>query len=327
LRRISDTLCVRHGLYVIEDPKPSRGSYGSWLGTDKKPSFHDGLRQKIDEAIERKPDSFDTFLDLLRQSGVVVDTSGKYLKLRLPGQAKNTRCNTLKGDYTEAVIRERIAGKRAASPTTSHIPQAQNRVGLLIDIEAAMQAGKGAGYERWAKIYNLKQLSQAVIYLKEHGDMTYEELVEKFDAAALRFGELTDRIKTAEAGMKESAALQKHIINYAKTRDVYTAYRKAGYSGKFKDEHEADILIHQAAKKAFDELGVKKLPTVRALREQYAAHLTEKKKAYSGYKKAKAEMKELLAVKAGVDSLLNRPERERNRHKIRYKTLSITTLL
>jgi hypothetical protein len=246
LRRISDTLCVKHGLSVIDDPKPSRGSYGTWLGDEKNPSFNDRLRQKIDETLDRNPADIEAFLALLENSGVAVDASGKYLKLRLPGQKRNTRCDTLKGDHTETAIKKRIEGKRTARP---HGQQGQKPIGLLVDIEAAMRAGKGSGYERWAKIYNLKQLSQAVIYLKEHGGMTYEELAERTEAAVLRFGELTDRIKTAEVGMKDSAALQKHIVNYARTRDVYVAYRKAGYSRKFKDEHEADILIHQAAKK------------------------------------------------------------------------------
>jgi hypothetical protein len=35
----------------------------------------------------------------------------------------------------------------------------------------------------------------------------------------------------------------------------YIDYRKAGYSKKFKAEHETDIMLHQAAKRAFDELG------------------------------------------------------------------------
>ena len=60
--------------------------------------------------------------------------------------------------------------------------------------------------------------------------------------------------------MAEIAVLKTHIINYAKTRDVYAGYRKAGYSKKYLAEHEGDILLHKAAKKAFDELGVKKLP-------------------------------------------------------------------
>ena len=56
-----------------------------------------------------------------------------------------------------------------------------------------------------------------------------------------------------------------HIINYARPREVYVAYRKAGYSRKFREEHEQEILLRQAAKKknAFDEMGVKKLPKVK----------------------------------------------------------------
>lgn len=86
--------------------------------------------------------------------------------------------------------------------------------------------------------------------------------------------------------MTEIAVLRTHIINYAKTREVYVAYRKAGYSKKFRAEHEADILLHQTAKKAFDELGMKKLPTVKSLQAEYAELMAQKKAAYSGYRQA-----------------------------------------
>lgn len=72
--------------------------------------------------------------------------------------------------------------------------------------------------------------------------------------------------------------MKKHIINYAKTRDIYTAYRKAGYSQKFYEGHRANLTLHKAAKAAFDELGVKKLPTVKNLQAEYAELLLEKKK-------------------------------------------------
>ena len=78
--------------------------------------------------------------------------------------------------------------------------------------------------------------------------------------------------------MAEIAVLRTHIINYAKTREVYAAYRKAGYSKKFLAEHEADILLHKAAKQAFDDLGIKKLPTVKSLQAEYAQLLEGKKK-------------------------------------------------
>jgi hypothetical protein len=317
LRRISDTLCVKHGLSVIEEPKKSHGHYGTWLGDGRKPSYQDRLRLMIDETLERKPKDFDAFLRLLEDAGVTVDTSGKHIKLRLPDQMKNTRMDTLKDGYAEADVRARIEGKRPAPKRRPHNSMNKERIGLLIDIEAAMCAGKGKGYERWAKIHNLKQLSQAVIYLKEHGDMTYEELAERTEGAVKRFGDLAGSIKATETEMSKNAEFQKHIVSYVKTREVYAAYRKAGYSRKFREEHEADILIHQAAKKAFDDLKVKKLPTVRALREQYAVLLSEKKKAYTQYRKTKDEMRELQTVKANVNVLLEPSTRERIRQKTR----------
>lgn len=67
------------------------------------------------------------------------------------------------------------------------------------------------------------------------------------------------QIKAAEKRFAEIAVLKTRIANYSKTRETYAAYRRAGYSKKFLSEHEAELL-HKVAKKAFDELGVKKLP-------------------------------------------------------------------
>ena len=111
--------------------------------------------------------------------------------------------------------------------------------------------------------------------------------------------------------MAEISVLRQHIINYAKTRDTYVAYRKAGYSKKFLSEHEADILLHKAAKQAFEDLGYgkeKKLPNVKTLQAEYAKLLEKKKKAYGEYRKAREEMKELLTAKANVDRILNYEE-------------------
>ena len=115
--------------------------------------------------------------------------------------------------------------------------------------------------------------------------------------------------------MAEIAVLKTQIVNYAKTRDTYVAYRKAGYLKKFLAEHESDILLHKAAKKSFDEMSVKKLPTVKSLQAEYAALLAEKKTAYADYRKARDEMKELLTVKANVDHLLDPDRREAEKER------------
>ena len=104
--------------------------------------------------------------------------------------------------------------------------------------------------------------------------------------------------------MAEIAVLRTHIVIYAKTREVYVAYRKAGYSKKFREEHEEEILLHQAAKNAFDEMGVKKLPKVKELQTEYAKLLEEKKKTYAEYRRSREEMRELLTAKANVDRVL-----------------------
>ena len=113
--------------------------------------------------------------------------------------------------------------------------------------------------------------------------------------------------------------MKKHIINYAKTREVYVAYRKAGYSKKFLAEHEADILLHKAAKKAFDEMGIKKLPTVKSLQAEYAALLSEKKKLYPEYSSTRQEMRDLQMARANVARLMGYEEKEQEQKKEQKK--------
>ena len=136
-------------------------------------------------------------------------------------------------------------------------------------------------------------------------------LEEKAAAATAHHNELSSQIKAAEKRMAEIAVLRTHIVNYAKTRETYVAYRKAGYSRKFREEHEQEILLHHAAKNAFDEMGVKKLPKVRNLQAEYAQLLEEKKKTYAEYRRSREEMRELLVAKANVDRLLKMDEEQK----------------
>lgn len=168
------------------------------------------------------------------------------------------------------------------------------------------------------KVHNLKQMAQTVNYLREHGLLNYDELKKKSSDATARFNDLSEQIKSAEKRMAEIAALKTHIINYSKTRDVYAAYRKSGYSKKYLAEHESDIILHKAAKKTFGDLGLEKLPTVKSLQAEYAELLTQKKAAYAEYRTARDEMKELLIHKANVEQILGKEpknEEKKNEHE------------
>ena len=315
LRRCSDLICVENGLSVVENPKLSPGNdYGKWFGDKREPSQKQLLIAAIDAALEQKPAIFEDFLALMKAAGYEVSDKRKHITFNLPGR-KPMRCDTLRGDYTEAAIRERIAGLRVSSSagrdrTSDSAPETSSprNPGLLIDIQTKMREGKGKGYERWAKLHNLKQMAQTLIYLQEQGLDDYAVLKEKSTASSIRFNELSDRIKELDTALAANAELQKHIVTYSKTRKIYEAYRKAGYSKTFKAEHEADIILHQAAKKYFDDMGYgkgKKLPTIASLRAEYAQVLEEKKQAHREYRQAKDDMRELLNARNNVDRLFN----------------------
>lgn len=205
-------------------------------------------------------------------------------------------------------------------PRKVHLPKhSPSTVNLLVDIQAKLQAGKGAGYERWAKVFNLKQMAQTLNFLQEHNLLEYDALAVKVDELRSQFDALSSDIKGAEKRMAEISILQTHIINYSKTRDVYVAYRNAGYSKKFLAEHEGDIVLHKAAKKAFDDKGLKKLPTIKALRGEYAELLAGKKTTYNEYRRVRDERREALTAKANIDRLLGKNMPEQKQEKGREK--------
>lgn len=305
VRHLSDTLCIENGLSIVENPKPHGKSYDQWLGDQAKPSHRESLRAAIDNALAQKPTDLDELLKLLRESGCEVSKRGKSYRLKLPGWGKVARLDSLGEGYTQKDLLAVLAGHKQHIPRKKIIIQPEPpKVNLLVDIQAKLRAGKGAGYARWAKIFNLKQMAQTVNYLTEHNLLEYAVLEEKAATATAHHNELSAKIKAAEKRMAEIAVLRTHIINYAKTRDTYVGYRKAGYSKKFREEHEEELLLHQAAKNAFDDMGVKKLPKVKALQAEYAKLLEEKKKSYADYRRSREEMRELLAAKANVDRLL-----------------------
>lgn len=306
VRRLNDTICIENGYSIVENPKRRGKSYNQWLG-GKPPSHRDQLRSLIDDALAQRPADLDALLKLLQEAGVVVKRRGKGISLQAPGRDGFIRLSarSMGQEYEPAELAAVLAGEKKHSPGAKNIHRTDPpKVNLLVDVQAKLQAGKGAGYVRWANTFNLKQMAQTLNYLNEHKLLDYADLSQKAAEASADYNDLSGKIKAAEKRMAEIAVLKTHIINYSKTREIYVAYRKAGYSKSFRAEHESEILLHQAAKKAFDDLGLKKLPTVRELQAEYAALLAEKKDAYADYRRARDRMKELLTVKANVDRLM-----------------------
>ena len=242
---------------------------------------------------------FAAFLDALEQQGYEVKR-GKHPSVKGKGQRRFIRFRTLGAGYTEEEIKTVLDGKAEHQPHPKQ-PLPEKKFGLLVDIPTKMAEGKTSGYKKWATKFNLKEMSKTLLYLQEKKIDSADELRERAAAATERYHTLGDSIKAAEKRMGEIAVLRAHIVNYAKTRDAYAAYRKAGYSKKFLEAHREEIELHKAAKAAFDEADLKKLPKVKDLNVEYSELLSQKKAAYPEYRKAKEEMQELVRAQKNVE--------------------------
>lgn len=308
VQRLSDQICLEHQLSVIEI-KPYRERQKR-IPYPPKESNRERLCGVIDTILAENPTDFEAFLSTLERQGYEIKR-GKYTSVKGPRQKRFIRFKTLGEGYSEEEIKAVLTGKAKHQPHQKQPPKEQP-FQLLVDIQAKMAEGKGEGYKKWAAKHNLKEMSKTLLFLQEQKIGNEDELKERTEAAVSRYHALGDSIKAAEKRMAEIASLREHIIHFAKTCDVYAEYRKSGYSKKFLETHREAIELHRAAKAAFDDAGLKKLPKVKELNAEYAELLAKKKAIYPAYRKAREEMQPLLRAQKNVELFF---AEEKNRQK------------
>ena len=300
LQRLSDIICLENGLSVIVPRKPSERDKHRF---EKAPTFRDELKLAIDKALAKQPSDFEEFLHFLQQQEYEIKR-GKHTAVRAKGGQRFIRFRSLGDGYREAEIREKIAAVQKGNPQR-HKPEQKKDFDMLLSIQDIIAKGRGAGYELWAKKYNIKNLAKALVFFQENDIRTYEELAHRADDSAKRFNELSEIIKASEKRMDEISELRGHIINYAKTKDVYEEYRKSGYSRKFYAEHENDIVKNKAARERFKAFNGKKIPSIKELNDEFQECLSQKRQAYSEYHDAKEKMQLYKVAKYDIDRILN----------------------
>ena len=312
LRRLSDRVCLEHDLSVIVNPKlHSKGRYlhyGQWLGENQKLSQKEQIRFAIDTALTERPVDFADFLRRMETAGIQVKRGrGGAISFLVPGQqrAARFRAATLGDGYGPEDVQAVIDGKAPTRKTPARRAPAPHRVNLLIDIQERMRQSKGPAYERWAKVYNLKQMAAALQFMQEQNITEYDQLSAKAEDAVSRFHALTEQLRRTEADLSATSELMGAVVRYAKTRPVFDGYKAAKYSRKYLAEHEAELADYRAAKATMGELlGGEKLPKMAELKEKRRQLAARKKALYTEYRSAQEEMRQAVAVKANIDHLL-----------------------
>ena len=298
VQRLSDLICLEHQLSVIEK-KPYRERQKRVLYPPKE-SNRARLCGIIDTILAEKPEDYEAFLQKLEQQGYEVKR-GKYTSVKGARQKRFIRFRTLGTGYSEEEIKAVLEGKAKHQPYQKQPPKEQP-FQLLVDIQGKMGTGQKCRLQKMGnEVQPERDVQNAAIFTGAENRQRRRTCGKVQAAATERYHAMGDSIKAAEARLTEIAVLKTHIINYAKTREVYAAYRKAGYSKAFLEAHREEITLHKAAKAAFDEAGLQKLPKVKALDAEFTELLTKKKAAYPDYRKARNEMQELVRAQKNVE--------------------------
>lgn len=308
LQRLSDIICFEHGYSIIErKPYADREKRTVY---PKRHTIRDELRSVLGDLIARRPKDWEDYLRLLRDEGYEIK-SGKHLALKGRAQKKFIRLDSLGEEYSENALREKVSRANARQVNRDKIAP---EVDLLIDIQNRA-LGKGAGYERWAKKYNLKQTAKTLLFLQQHNIHSYEELEKAVRETTDGTDKLLASIKAKDARIKEIDSLKQHIFNYSKTHQIYLEYKRLpkGKKAAFYETHRAELELHEAAKKAFDDLPEgSKLPTIKELNAEKKQLVEERKTEYEQYRPLRDQKKDFQKAKQNADLILHRQQEERD---------------
>lgn len=305
LQRLSDIICLEHGLSVIQKVKPSERQKRTKY--PDRVSMRDIIREDILKCLDQKPADFEEMLKFLQAEGYKIKR-GKHTAICGKEQKCFIRFRSLGEDFTEDNLIKVIAGEKESPERNEKLPDKKEvkpekrKFDLVVDIQEKMAQGKNGGYVRWAKKYNVKQFAESILFLQQHDIHDKQTLDALVAESSAQYHALMKTIKDAEEKMETNKAIKTHIINYSKTRETYIAYRKSGYSKKFLEAHRDEITLHKAAKEAFSKLPEGKIPRVKDLNDEFARLLSEKKAAYNEYKKIKKEMRDYQIAKQNVES-------------------------
>ncbi len=304
LGRLSDQICMEHRLSIITEKKFNDVSYDKWQGRSVKPTLREQLCMTIDEALQKKPDGFDALMKLIEEAGWKIKR-GKQMSFLPPNGKKYIRIDTLGETYSEESLRTVLNGER------KHIPRKYRgyigEVGLIIDIEAKLRSGKGAGYERWAQRFNTEAMAKTMVFIKNHKIENRADLEKRMREMTAKRNKLQARIVEADTRMNELISQRKVITDYRRTRDIYVQYHDSGWSKAFYNEHKEQIDIHIAAKHAYDSAHGQ-MPKLADISAEFEKLKTQKQADRADLKNLNGELREIMNVKSNIVELLGTDE-------------------
>ena len=297
----------------------------------------DKLRQAIRAALSAST-SFADFSEKLLETGVTVKESRGRLSYLTPDRTKPITARKLGDDFDRAAVIAFLdqnaaraaeqpaaiaeyphAGKGRPQPTkAAKTAPEQDSLQRLVDIAAKRAEGKGRGYEKWATMHNLKQMAATLNAYQEYGFTSPEELEETLAAAHAGLRDISGELKKLETRLTGKKELQRQVLAFAKTkpvRDGLKAQKSEKARAAYRQAHESEFIIADAAARYFREHGISKLPARKALQAEIEGLIVQKDGLYHDYREQKERVRHLQTVKSNIDQILRREEPRRRKEQ------------
>ena len=300
----------RRGQMKLDRENAALTATGQQPRQKKFETVKDTLRKQISSVLYRAT-SFEDFSDkLMQQYGIAVKKSRGQLSYLPAGRTKFIRAHSLGDDFDKenilAILKENAKNKPIILHST--LEEESDRIKKLVDIQAKLKQGKGIGYERWAKKYNLKAMAQTLILLEEKGLTDEDALDQRITEFDTKFHDSLAVVKDLEGRMKVNKELRYQVAAYTSTKNITQQLKTAKRPAAFEEQHRAELTAYRVAAAYFKANDITKLPSPKKLEAEYAQLASEKAKFYEQYKEAKEELLKLKTAKQNVASYFREEE-------------------
>ena len=297
IRYQSDKLCKENNLSVIDEhyesfKKKYKVNGKSWYENEqakKGTSWKNKLQFDIDSIINQSK-NWDEFLKKMAELGYEIK-HGKHIAFTLKDKTKFTRSKTIGEDYTEERLKERIVERE-----TIKTPPVKKRIGTIIDMKTNAKVKESKGYEYWATKHNLNTMAESVIFIREHGIKSVQQLDEYIQKTADERQHLQDKIKAIDKEMEQLSTTMEQVHIVKKYRAYYKEYKANPSDRAFFEEYKAQITLYENAlselKKTYS-----KLPNSRDVLSELDKLQEKKNTLMQEYSSSKSTMDELYRIR------------------------------
>ena len=261
------------------------------------------LRVAVDKAIWTSI-NYEEFLQKMQLAGYEV-RQGKHLSFCAPEQKNFTYMKSLGSYYSEENVRIRLSKNRNKVKAPRHLSREAR---LYINISTYVTTGNREGFERWAKLSNLKEAARTFNYLSENNLLNYEDFKQHVFDIENSIKATDQRIEEINTELGTKKLIQKHCDSYRLCRKVIEDCKSVKNPKAYRTGHQAEYQLHDSLKKELQDLGVTRIPSSEKIQKQIENLESEQSAAVREKQELQKNQKTLDIIQQNFTALLDAPE-------------------